>query len=114
MESTTSQTRWLKKWLNFRLPHSTRKTYQENQARFTKFTGLEKPIDTAIGGLENRCASHLCHQRLDPMIEAHSNEGAFLVSETPHIGKAQGWVLVTVSESLLILAGFRGRLSVGR
>ena len=65
-------------------------------------------------GLENRYTSHFCHQRLGPMKEAPLFEGAFLVSETPHIGKAQGWVLVTVSESLLILAGFRGRLSVGR
>jgi len=47
------------------------------------------------------------------MKEAPSNEVAFLVSATPHIGKARGRVLVTVSESLLIVARFRGRLSVG-
>ena len=47
-------------------------------------------------------------------VKTLTNEGAILVSATLHLGKARGRVLVTVSESLLILAGFRGRLSVGR
>ena len=48
-------------------------------------------------GLENRCASYFYHQRLGPMKEAPSNEGAFLVSATPPIGKAPGGeVLMTV------------------
>jgi len=33
------------------------------------------------------------NESLGPMKEAPSNEGASLVSETPHIGKAPGWVL---------------------
>ena len=41
-------------------------------------------------GLENRYASHFCHQRLGPMKEAPSFEGAFLVSATPSIGTAWG------------------------
>ena len=51
-------------------------------------------------GLENRCASHFCHQRLGPMKEAPSLEGAFLVLATPLIGKPRGWVLVTVGVCL--------------
>ena len=47
-------------------------------------------------GLENRCASHFCHQRLGPMKEAALNEGASLVSETPPSGSHRGRVLVTV------------------
>ena len=39
---------------------------------------------------ENRCASHFCHQRLDPMKEAPSNDGASLVSETPPSAKHRG------------------------
>jgi len=39
--------------------------------------------DTNRNGLENRCASHFCHQQLGPMKEAPTNEGAFLVSATP-------------------------------
>ena len=36
-------------------------------------------------GLESRCASHSFDQRLVPMKEAPSFEGAFLViSDTPH------------------------------
>jgi hypothetical protein len=31
--------------------------------------------------LENRYTSHLCHQRLDPMIEAPTSEEAFHVLE---------------------------------
>jgi hypothetical protein len=41
-------------------------------------------------GLENRYTSHFCHQRLGPMKEASSVEGAFLVSETPGIGELYG------------------------
>jgi hypothetical protein len=55
-----------------------------------KKTGLDKPIGTNGGGLENRYTSHFCHQWLCLMIEALSNETASFVSvTTPHIGKAQ-------------------------
>ena len=52
-------------------------------------------------GLENRCASHFCHQRLGPMKEAPSTEGAFLVSATPASGRLRGGVLVTVVAEVL-------------
>ena len=38
-------------------------------------------------GLENRCTSHSSDEWLGPIKEAPSNEGAFLVSATPPIGK---------------------------
>ena len=41
-------------------------------------------------GLENRCTSHSFNQWLGPIKEAPSNEGAFLVSAPPPIGKASG------------------------
>ena len=53
-----------------------------------KKTGLDKPIGTNGGGLENRYTSHFCHQWLGLMIEAPSNETASLVPATLHIGKA--------------------------
>ena len=45
---------WLKKWLNFWLLNSTRKTYQGNQARFAKLTRPEKRISTNRNGLQIR------------------------------------------------------------
>ena len=60
------------------------------QARISKKTGLYEPIGTHGDALENRCASHFCHQRLGPMKEASSVEGAFLVSATPGIGELWG------------------------
>ena len=61
-------------------------------------------------GLENRCTSHFCHQRLGLMKEAPSNEGDSLVSAAPPIGKAQGWVLVTVGG---VLTGPDGSPNLG-
>ena len=50
--------------------------------------GSEIPISTNGNGLQIRYASYSAIEWLDPMKEAPSNEGAFLVSTTPPIGKA--------------------------
>jgi hypothetical protein len=56
-----------------------------------KKTGLDKPIGTNGGGLENRYTSHFCHQWLGLMIEALSNETASFVSvTTPHREGTEG------------------------
>jgi len=56
-----------------------------------KKTGLDKPIGTNGGGLENRYTSHFCHQWLCLMIEALSNETASFVSvTTPHREGTEG------------------------
>ena len=81
------------------------------QARISKKTGLYEPIGTHGDALENRCASHFCHQRLGPMKEAPQNEGAFLVSATPHIGKPQG---VGYLEGKGMLTGPDGSASLER
>ena len=54
---------------------------------FATYEHLCSPMTRHGDTLENRYTSHFCHQRLGPMKEAPSNEGAFLVPATPHIGK---------------------------
>ena len=49
--------------------------------------------------LQIRYASHSFNQWLGPIKEAPSNEGAFLVSDTPHREGIRGGVLVTVGGS---------------
>ena len=53
-----------------------------------KKTGLDKPIGTNGGGLENRYTSHFCHQWLGLMIEAPQTRRLLLFLGPPHIGKA--------------------------
>ena len=42
-------------------------------------------------GLQIRYASYSAIEWLDPMKEASSNEGAFLLSATPPSGRHRGW-----------------------
>jgi len=51
---------------------------------------------TGVFQLQIRYASYLAIEWLDPMKEASSSEGAFLVSATPPSRRHRGWVLVTV------------------
>ena len=58
--------------------------------------------DTNRNGLQIRYASYSAIEWLDPMKEAPSIEGAFLVSATPTSGRHRGWSTGTVGAVVVL------------